>query len=68
MPSTLINSIKYDAVTNDLTIGFVSGLIYVYFEVPEEVYYNFRNYREKGVYFNQHIRNKYRFKKLFIPE
>ena len=63
MPSTVIASIEYDTKTNDLTIGFVSGLVYVYLNVPEEVYKEFKNYREKGVYFNRHIKNKYYFKK-----
>ena len=64
MPSTVINSVEYDTKTSNMTIGFVSGLVYVYFNVPEEIYHAFKNYREKGVYFNQHIRNKYRFKKI----
>jgi hypothetical protein len=64
MPSSVIDSITYDPITNNLTIGFVSGLVYVYLNVPEEIYYSFINYREKGVYFNQYIRNKYRFKKI----
>ena len=64
MPSTVVNSVEYDTRTNNLTIGFVSGLVYVYFNVPEEIFYSFKNYREKGVYFNQYIRNKYRFKKM----
>ena len=67
MPSTVVKSVEYDTRTSNLTIGFVSGLVYVYFNVPEEIYHVFKNYREKGVYFNQHIRNKYRFKKMLRP-
>jgi len=63
MPSTVIASIEYDTKTNDLTIGFVSGMVYVYLNVPEQVYQSFKNYREKGIYFNMHIKNKYHFKK-----
>jgi len=63
MPSTVIASIQYDAKTNDLRICFISGLEYVYLNVPEHVYYDFKNYREKGVYFNKHIKNKYDFRK-----
>jgi len=64
MPSAVIHSIKYDETTNSLTIAFVSGLIYVYNNVPEKVYLHFKAYQEKGIYFNQHIKGKYPYKKL----
>ena len=63
MPSTVIASIEYDVNTGGLTIGFISGTVYIYLNVPEQVYKDFKNYREKGVYFNKYIKNKYHFKK-----
>jgi hypothetical protein len=63
MPSTVIASIAYDPATNNLTITFVSGLAYTYLNVPQDIYNSFINYREKGVYFNQYIKNKYSFRR-----
>jgi len=63
MPSTVIRSITYDKETNELTIAFVSGLIYVYSKVPKIVYENFKTYREKGIYFNKQVKGKYPFTK-----
>ena len=63
MPSTVIRSIEYDKHANELTITFISGLVYVYSKVPESVYENFKTYREKGIYFNQQVKGKYPFKK-----
>jgi hypothetical protein len=38
MPSTVIRSIEYNAATAVLTIVFVTGSVYEYYEVPQEVY------------------------------
>ena len=64
MPSTVISSYDYEPSTETLTIKFVSGLSYAYLKVPEEVFQAFKNYREKGVYLNKHIKNKYDYKKI----
>ncbi len=64
MPSTVIASIKYNAATCALTISFVSGLIYEYKNVPETTYNQLQNARSKGIFFNQHIKGKYRFEKI----
>jgi hypothetical protein len=64
MPSTVIASYDYEPSTETLTIKFVSGLIYAYLKVPEEIFQAFKNYREKGVYLNKHIKNKYDYKKI----
>ena len=61
MPSTVIRSIEYNPATAVLTIVFVTGSVYEYYEVPQEVYEQFKSYREKGVFYNGHIKNKYRF-------
>jgi lysyl-tRNA synthetase class 2 len=64
MPSTVIKQLEYHRDTKSLKIQFVSGLIYLYNDVPEEVYDQFRSYREKGIFFNNHIKNKYSFTRL----
>ena len=64
MPSTVIKSIDYNVVTAILTIRFVSGSLYEYYEVPEQVYDAFKAFREKGVFYNEHIKGKYRFARV----
>jgi hypothetical protein len=64
MPSTVIRSFDYNAADAVLTITFVSGSVYAYYEVPQEVADAFREYREKGVFYNEQIKGKFRFEKI----
>jgi len=64
MPSTVIAHIDYDVAKNLLTIKFVSGVVYEYLNVPEEVYNAFKQYREKGVYLNRYIKGRFQFRKI----
>jgi len=62
MPSSVIASIHYDQ--GILKIIFVSGTVYHYKNVPEEVYIAMKNSKSKGIYFNQHIKGNYDFEKM----
>jgi hypothetical protein len=62
MPSTVIAAIHYDK--GILKIVFVSGTVYHYLDVPEEVYMAMKASKSKGIYFNQHIKDKYAFEKI----
>ena len=42
-----------------MTVTFVSGRVYVYEDVPDEVAAAFKNARSKGAFFNQQIRDRY---------
>ncbi|MDB5248394.1 MAG: ATPase protein [Segetibacter sp.] len=64
MPSTVISSMKYNIDAATLTITFVSGLVYEFKSVPEEIYNALRTSGAKGIYFNQHIKGKYDFEKV----
>ncbi len=64
MPSTVIAHIEYDALTASLRVHFLSGAIYEYEAVPETVYQQMKQYREKGVFLNKFIKGKYRFKRI----
>jgi len=64
MPSTVIASMHYDVETHSLKIIFVSGLIYVYQNVPEEIYNQLKTSRSKGIYFNRFIKGHYEFEKV----
>jgi len=63
MPSTSIRRSSYDPETKILSIWFVtSGKRYDYEAVPPEVYAAFRNAFVKGRYFNEHIRDHFRYR------
>lgn len=64
MPSTVIASYQYDAVTATLEIVYRSGAVYKYRDVPPEVYAAFKAYREKGVYLNKYIKGKFPYQKI----
>ncbi|WP_367112866.1 KTSC domain-containing protein [uncultured Chitinophaga sp.] len=68
MPSTVIASYSYNETEQALTIRFVSGSCYVYQQVPPQVFEAFRQYREKGVFYNQQIKNKYTYIKIKRPD
>ncbi len=64
MPSSVISAIRYDAATETLRIIFVSGMVYDYKNVPEEVYKVMKISDSKGTYLNLHIKGKYVFEKI----
>ena len=64
MPSTVIAEIKYDLDKQILQIRFVSGLVYNYLEVPEEIFEGLKYSRSKGIFFNRYIKDQYEFVKV----
>lgn len=64
MPSTVISTMVYDAATATLRVTFVSGMIYEYKNVPEEIYIAMKTSGAKGIYLNKHIKGKYSFNKI----
>jgi hypothetical protein len=61
MPSTVIRSHHYDPQSCELIVVFQSGRRYVYEEVPNEVFESMKRAFSKGEFFNNHIRDNYRF-------
>ena len=61
MPSSVIRDYRYEPAAHRLDILFVSGRLYSYFDVPDEVARALRGAYSKGEYFNAHIRDHYRF-------
>ena len=64
MPSSVVSSMSYDAVTATLRIIFVSGMVYDYKNVQEEIYKAMKTSGSKGIYLNQHIKGRYEFEKI----
>jgi hypothetical protein len=64
MPSTVVANMQYDPERKNLTVRFVSGLVYEYLDVPEEVYASMKAARSKGTYLNQFIKGHYAYRKV----
>ncbi|NML37208.1 KTSC domain-containing protein [Chitinophaga sp. G-6-1-13] len=61
MPSSVIRAYYYDALHTVLRIVFVSGAVYDYEAVPESIYQAMKAAASKGTYFNQYIKDKFKF-------
>ena len=57
----MMAGIEYDEETGELDILFSSGKIYRYFEVPEDVYAKLLDAESKGQFFNEEIKEAYRY-------
>ena len=65
MPSTSITKSEYDPESQIFSVWFVaSGKRYDYESVPPEVYAAFLKAFAKGRYFNEHIRDHFRFRRV----
>lgn len=64
MPSSVVESIEYNALTFTLRVIFVSGTVYDYKGVPAEVYRAMKSAFSKGAFLNRHIKGKYLFEKM----
>jgi hypothetical protein len=61
--SSLLASMGY-SIEAILDLEFRSGAIYRYFAVPPAVVEGLLAAQSKGVYFNKHIRNHFRYQRL----
>ncbi|MBK8364902.1 MAG: KTSC domain-containing protein [Bacteroidetes bacterium] len=64
MPSSVIKTYHYDPETKELKIVFVSGLIYKYREVPEEIFLRMKGYTSKGAFLNKFIKRNFVFERI----
>ena len=64
MPSSVIRAFDYDAQARRLKVTFVTGRVYVYLDVPQDVADALRAAASKGEYFNRAIRDHFRFERL----
>jgi lysyl-tRNA synthetase class 2 len=62
--SSTISRIDYDQPSRTLVIRFGTGRAYEYADVPSDVYRNFRSAVSKGIFFNTHIRDRYRYREV----
>jgi len=61
--SSLLSSLTY-ALDTTLDLELRSGELYRYFAVPPVVVMGLIAAHSKGAYFNQHVRNRFRYQRL----
>jgi hypothetical protein len=64
MPSAVIRKFEYAPDRRELTVEFVTGRRYVYLDVPVAEAAAMRSAFAKGVFFNQRIRDRYKWIEL----
>ena len=63
MPSTVISKYYYKPDLQILTIVYVSGMVYDYLDVPQEIFDEFRAAYSKGIYLNKNIKPFFKYNK-----
>ncbi len=61
MPSSVVGAFKYDASASTLRVQYVSGVVYDYKDVPEEVYTDMKASFSKDEFLNHHVKGKYEY-------
>jgi hypothetical protein len=64
LQSSSLNAATYQDQNAFLELEFRSGATYRYSGVPAQVYQELLRAESKGLYFNQHIRNRFTFTKI----
>jgi hypothetical protein len=67
VPSTVIRHYDYDPLCRELRITLVTGRVYVYLNVPQEVYERFSTAFSKGRFYNKSIRSVYDYREITPP-
>jgi len=62
--SSNVHSVGFDSASGTLEVEFNSGGLYQYLNVPQSVYVAFMRASSKGRYLNDHIKDRYRCRKL----
>lgn len=62
--SESIAAIGYDDDAEALEVEFVSGAVYRYRGVPQDVFEDLRQAPSKGAHFNQHIKDAYAWEQV----
>ena len=63
--SSNLTNVEYDEKKQEMTVQFLKkGNIYVYSDVPKEVYEALRNAPSPGSYLHQNVKGVYPFRRL----
>lgn len=56
--------VGYDSETSTLEIVFRRGGVYHYFDVPQDTYHKLMTAPSRGIYFDQAIKTRFRYRKV----
>ena len=62
--SSNIRGIGYDIPTQTLEVEFMSGWVYQYYGVPENLYQQIMQAASKGQFLNQYIKNAFPYSRV----
>jgi hypothetical protein len=62
--SSNIGSIGYDAISKILEVEFLTGAIYHYFGVPEQLYVQLMSASSHGTFLSQYIKDSYSYARI----
>ena len=62
--STNVCAVGYDAPTNTLQVQFLSGAVYQYYGVSEDLYSLFMQAPSKGQFLHGNIKNQYAYSRV----
>ena len=62
--SSNLASVGYDPATETLEVEFLSGSVYQYYNVPENVYDELMKESSKGRFLHYHIKNEYPYSRV----
>ena len=62
--SAALETVTYDEWSRHLDIALTTGRVYRYFDVPPEVYAELMAAESKGRFYNDRIRDAYRYERL----
>ncbi len=62
--SSNLASVGYDEYEHILEVEFLSGSVYHYYNVPEQVYRGLMSASSHGTYFGEYVRTSYQYKQV----
>lgn len=62
--SSNVNRISYDDESSTLEVEFHNGSIYQYFDVPQQVWEQFKAAGSKGQFIHQVLKGQYRYARV----
>lgn len=62
--SSNLKSAVYNTNTKTLSVTFINGSIYEYYDLPWEIFTKLRSAESQGKFFNTEIGKKYKYKKI----
>lgn len=62
--SSNIRSVGYDSQSQTLEVEFLTGTVYQYYGVPENMYEQMMKEQSKGRFLNTYIKNQYPYSRV----